>query len=43
MMESILSSETPVLTKATQRNIQEDGILHCHRRGNLKYYTALTV
>jgi hypothetical protein len=28
MMEAILSSETSVLTRATQRNITEDGILH---------------
>jgi hypothetical protein len=27
MMEAIRSSETSVLTRATQRNIQEDGIL----------------
>jgi hypothetical protein len=28
MMEAILSSETSVLTRATQRNITESGILH---------------
>jgi hypothetical protein len=28
MMEAILLSETPVLTRATRRNIPEDGILH---------------
>jgi hypothetical protein len=28
MMEAISSFETPVLTRVTQRNIPEDGILH---------------
>jgi hypothetical protein len=42
MMEAICSSETSNLTRATQRNIPEDGILHSHRRGNLKSYIALT-
>jgi hypothetical protein len=42
MMEGILFSET-VLTRATQRSIPEDDILHSHRRENLKSYTALTV
>jgi mRNA-degrading endonuclease toxin of MazEF toxin-antitoxin module len=32
-----------VLTRATQRKILEDGILHSHRHGNLKYYIELTV
>jgi hypothetical protein len=31
-----------LLTRATRRNIQEDGILHSHRRENLKSYIALT-
>jgi hypothetical protein len=42
MMKSIRSSETSVLTRATKRNIPEDGILHSHRRENLKSYIALT-
>jgi hypothetical protein len=36
------SSETSVLTRATQRNIPEDGILHSHCREDLKPYIALT-
>jgi hypothetical protein len=42
MMESIRSSETSVLTTGTRRNIPDDGILHSHRRKNLKSYIALT-
>jgi hypothetical protein len=41
-MEAIRSSETSVFTRATRRNIQEDTILHSHRRENLKSYIALT-
>jgi hypothetical protein len=42
MMEGLRSSETPLLRRATRRNIPEEGILPSHRRENLKYYIALT-
>jgi hypothetical protein len=38
MMEAVHSSKTLVLTTATWCNVPEDGILHSHRRGNLKFY-----
>jgi hypothetical protein len=40
MMEAISCSETSVLTRSTRRHIQEDDILHSHRRENLKSYMS---
>jgi hypothetical protein len=39
-MEAICSSETSVHTRSTRRYIPEDGVLHSHRRENLKSYTS---
>jgi hypothetical protein len=36
MMKALSSSETSVLTRVTRRNMPVDGILHSHRRENLK-------
>jgi hypothetical protein len=42
MITTLRSPEMSVFTRATRLHIQEDGILHSHRRENLKSYTALT-
>jgi hypothetical protein len=42
MMEALRYSETSILTRATRSTIPEDGILHSHRRENLKSYITLT-
>jgi hypothetical protein len=36
-----LLRNTPILTRATRRNMPEDGIFHSHHRENLKSYIAL--
>jgi hypothetical protein len=39
-MEATHSSETSVCNKPTRHHIPEDGILHSHRRENLKSYIS---
>jgi hypothetical protein len=41
MMDLIRSSESSNLTRATQRNIPEDGILHTYRREKLKSHKVI--
>jgi hypothetical protein len=43
MTKAIQSSETSVLTRATRRHIAEDGILHSHRRENIKSYILWSI
>jgi hypothetical protein len=38
MMEVLSSFETSVPTRVTQRDVPENGILHSHRRENLRSY-----
>jgi hypothetical protein len=41
VMKAIFSSETSAFTRATSIHIPEDGIIHNHRRQNLKSYVLL--
>jgi hypothetical protein len=43
MREAPRSTPGWVLTKASRRNIPEDGILHSHRLGNLRSYLNNTL
>jgi hypothetical protein len=40
MKEALSSSEASVLRRTTRRNIPEETLRRCHRRENLKSYTA---
>jgi hypothetical protein len=40
MLDAIRSSVTSGLTRATRRRISEHGILHSHRRENLRSYAC---
>jgi hypothetical protein len=42
MVEALPPSETSFLTRATRHNIPKDGVIHSHRRENLKSYITLT-
>jgi hypothetical protein len=42
LMKQAMFSETSVLTRATRHHVLEDGILHSHRRENLKSYIELS-
>jgi hypothetical protein len=42
MMEAIHSSETSILTGATQHHSQEDGILHCYSVDQILEYRLQT-
>jgi hypothetical protein len=43
MMGALRSSEMSVITRITLRNIPDGGILHSHRRENLKSYNRGTI
>jgi hypothetical protein len=43
IMDALSSSATSVLSRATRRNIPEDGFIHSHRREGLKSYMDVFV